>query len=63
MSKVAREKFTTTLDPKVITRLGVIKAINKNRGLNEVIEELVNKEYKEMGFNNDTSKKEGKQIK
>lgn len=61
MSKVLREKFTTTLDPDVVTRLGVIKAINKNRGLNEVIEELVNKKYKEMGFN-DTNKKEGQQA-
>lgn len=60
MSKVTREKFTTTLNPDVVVRLGVIKAVNKNRGLNEVIEELVNKKYKEMGFN-DTGKKEGKQ--
>ena len=37
MSKVSREKFTTTLDPNVVTRLGIIKAINKNKGLNEVI--------------------------
>ena len=29
MSKVSREKFTTTLDPNVVTRLGIIKAINK----------------------------------
>lgn len=57
MSKILREKFTTTLDPNVVTRLGIIKAINKNKGLNEVIEELVNKKYKEMGFN-DTSNKE-----
>lgn len=57
MSKVSREKFTTTLDPNVVTRLGIIKAINKNKGLNEVIEELVNKKYKEMGFN-DTNNKE-----
>lgn len=51
MNKVVREKFTTTLDPDVVIRLGVLKAINKCRGLNEVIEELVNKQYKEMGFN------------
>jgi|GEM_PF-3968499 hypothetical protein len=57
MSKVSREKFTTTLDPNVVTRLGIIKAINKNKGLNEVIEELVNKKYKEMGFD-DTNNKE-----
>lgn len=57
MSKVSREKFTTTLDPNVVTRLGIIKAINKNKGLNEVIEELVNKKYKEMSFD-DTNNKE-----
>ena len=57
MSKVSREKFTTTLDPNVVTRLGIIKAINKNKGLNEVIDELVNKKYKEMGFD-DTNNKE-----
>ena len=57
MSKVSREKFSTTLDPNVVTRLGIIKAINKNKGLNEVIEELVNKKYKEMGFD-DTNNKE-----
>lgn len=61
MSKVVREKFTTTLDPEVITKLGVIKALNKNKGMNEVIEELVNKRYKEMGLN-DTNKEEGQQI-
>lgn len=57
MSKISREKFTTTLDPNVVTRLGVIKAINKKKGLNEVIEELVNKKYKEMGFNDTNSEK------
>ena len=56
MSKVSREKFTTTLDPNVVTRLGIIKAINKNKGLNEVIEELVNKKYKEMGFDDTNNK-------
>lgn len=61
MSKVVREKFTTTLDPEVITKLGVIKALNKNKGMNEVIEELVNKRYKEMGLN-DTNKEEGQQT-
>ena len=55
MSKVSREKFTTTLDPNVVTRLGVIKAINKKKGL--VIEELVNKKYKEMGFDDTNSEK------
>lgn len=59
MKKITRDKFTTTLDPKVVTRLGIIKAINKNKGLNEVIEELVNKKYKEMGFNDDTNKEKG----
>ena len=57
MSKISRVKFTTTLDPNVVTRLGVIKAINKKKGLNEVIEELVNKKYKEMGFNDTNSEK------
>ena len=57
MSKISREKFTTTLDPNVVTRLGVIKAINKKKGLNEVIEELVNKKYKEIGFNDTNSEK------
>ena len=57
MSKISREKFTTTLDPNAVTRLGVIKAINKKKGLNEVIEELVNKKYKEMGFNDTNSEK------
>lgn len=61
MSKVVREKFTTTLDPEVITKLGVIKALNKNKGMNEVIEELVNKRYEEMGLN-DTNKEEGQQT-
>lgn len=61
MSKVVREKFTTTLDPEVITKLGVIKALNKNKGMNEVIEELVNKKYEEMGLN-DTNKEEGQQT-
>lgn len=59
MKKINRDKFTTTLDPKVVVRLGVIKAINKNKGLNEVIEELVNKKYKEMGFKDDTNKEKG----
>lgn len=62
MSKVSREKFTTTLDPNVVARLGVIKAINKKKGLNEVIEELVNKKYKEMGFD-DTNSKERQAVK
>lgn len=57
MSKVIREKFTTTLDPKVVTKLGIMKAIDNKRGLNEVIEELVNKQYKEMGFNDKDNKK------
>ena len=57
MSKITREKFTTTLDPKVVQRLGIMKAIDNRRGLNEVIEELVNKKYKEMGFNDKDNKK------
>lgn len=63
MKKVTRDKFTTTLDPKVVVRLGVIKAINKNKGLNEVIEELVNSKYKEMGFKDDTNNKKGQATK
>lgn len=61
MSKVIREKFTTTLNPEVVTKLGVIKALNKNKGMNEVIEELVNERYKEMGLN-DTNKEEREQT-
>lgn len=59
--KITREKFTTTLSPEVVTRLGILKAIDKKKGMNEVIEELVNKKYKEMGFN-DTNKEEGQQV-
>ena len=61
-SKAIREKFTTTLAPEVVARLEIIKAINKNKGKNEVIEELVNEKYKEMGLNV-TNKEEGQQIK
>lgn len=60
MSKIEREKFTTTLNPDVLTRLGVIKAINKNKGLNEVIEELVNNKFKEMGLNDANNKERQK---
>lgn len=59
--KIIREKFTTTLSPEVVIRLGILKAINKKKGMNDVIEELVNKKYKEMGFN-DTNKEEGQQA-
>ena len=61
-SKAVREKFTTTLAPEVVARLEIIKAINKSKGSNEVIEELVNEKYKEMGLNV-TNKEEGQQIK
>lgn len=59
--KIIREKFTTTLSPEVVIRLGILKAINKKKGMNDVIEELVNKKYKEMGFN-DTNKEERQQA-
>lgn len=59
--KIIREKFTTTLSPEVVIRLGILKAINKKKGMNDVIEELVNKKYKEMGFN-DTNKEERQQV-
>ena len=61
-SKAVREKFTTTLAPEVVARLEIIKAISKSKGKNEVIEELVNEKYKEMGLNV-TNKEEGQQIK
>lgn len=40
-----REKFTTTLDPVVIERLGIMKAKRRKRGLNDIIEELVNDKW------------------
>ena len=55
MAKIARKKFTTTLDAKVIKRLGILKAINDNKGINEVIEELVNKKYEEIQINDKNS--------
>lgn len=57
MSKTLREKFTTTLNPDVVRRLGIMKAIDNKRGLNEVIEELVNRKFKEMGINDKNNKK------
>lgn len=57
MSKVSREKFTTTLNPDVVKRLGIMKAIDNKRGLNEVIEELVNRKFEEMGINDKDNKK------
>lgn len=55
-----REKFTTTLDPSTITKLEKIKIeikTNKNtgkriRGLNEVIEILVNEKWSEIDDKN-----------
>lgn len=43
--KVKREKFTTTLDPKIKKRLEIIKAKDDFSGVNEVIEYLA-KSYK-----------------
>lgn len=57
MSKMLREKFTTTLNPDVVRRLGIMKAIDNKRGLNEVIEELVNRKFEEMGINDKNNKK------
>lgn len=57
MSKTLREKFTTTLNPDVVRRLGIMKAIDNKRGLNEVIEELVNRKFEEMGINDKNNKK------
>lgn len=50
--EIKREKFTTTLDPKVIERLGVMKAIYREKGLNYIIEKLVNEKW-ERGIDND----------
>lgn len=57
MSKTLREKFTTTLNPDVVRRLGIMKAIDNKRGLNEVIEELVNRKFEEMEINDKNNKK------
>lgn len=50
--KIIREKFTTTLDPIVIERLGIMKARNRRRGINDIIEDLVNDKW-ERELNND----------
>lgn len=50
-----REKFTTTLNPKVIERLGIMKALEKQKGINDVIEKLVNDKWEET---NDKHSKE-----
>ena len=55
--KIVREKFTTTLDPVVIERLGIMKAKNRKRGLNDIIEELVNDKW-EREIENDNSNRE-----
>lgn len=55
--KTSREKFTTTLTPLVIERLGIMKAKNRKRGLNDIIEELVNNEW-ERELNNDKDNRE-----
>lgn len=63
--KKSRNKFTTTLTPDVIEKLGIMKVINKKRGLNEIIEELVNDKYdKEMGIMlNDKNSKKREELK
>ena len=43
--KIQREKFTTTLDPKIKKRLEIIKVKDDFNGVNEVIEYLA-KNYK-----------------
>ena len=56
-NKIAREKFTTTLDPKIKKRLEIIKAKDDFSGVNEVIEYLA-KNYKIGGrFNEDNNSK------
>lgn len=55
--KIIREKFTTTLDPIVIERLGIMKAKNRKRGINDIIEELVNTKW-ERELNNDKDSRE-----
>ena len=55
--KIVREKFTTTLDPKVIERLGIMKAKNRKKGINDIIECLVNDKWGEMENDNNSRKK------
>ncbi len=55
--KIEREKFTTTLDPVIIEKLGVMKAKYRKKGLNYVIEELVNEKW-ERELNNDKNNRE-----
>lgn len=55
--KIEREKFTTTLDPVIIEKLGVMKAKYRKKGLNYVIEELVNEKW-ERELNNDKDNRE-----
>ena len=55
--KIVREKFTTTLDPKVIERLGIMKAKSRKRGINDIIEDLVNNKWGEMKNGNNSRKK------
>ena len=55
--KIVREKFTTTRDPKVIERLGIMKAKNRKRGINDIIEDLVNNKWGEMKNDNNSRKK------
>lgn len=55
--KINREKFTTTLDPIVIERLGIMKAKDRKKGINYIIEELVNTKW-ERELNNDKDSRE-----
>lgn len=55
--KIVREKFTTTLDPKVIERLGIMKAKSRKKGINDIIESLVNDKWGEMENDNNSRKK------
>ena len=57
MSKQTREKFTTTLDPDVIQKLGMLKAYNRKKGMNDVIEELVNRKWEESNINDNNKEK------
>ena len=50
--KIEREKFTTNLDHAVIEKLGEMKEKCRKKGLNYVIEELVNEKW-ERELNND----------
>lgn len=59
-TKKTREKFTTTLTPVVIERLGILKAQNRKngvKGINDIIEELVNERWEREINDKDSRKK------